>query len=150
MHVVLHQGTVLAHGLEVPNRSTIHGEEVTINQRVFEVTEVHSTGYIPIVSNPFLEPLQIGQFTAWDLQDTSPMTEADTPHEKTRKVATINYMKTVRKQQVEYSRHLQARKTYKKGDTVGVRVHEADRSNTDAKILPCKVAEVKAVASESA
>jgi hypothetical protein len=31
------------------------------------------------------------------------------------------------------------------GDTVGIRIHKVDRTNTDSNILPCKVLEVKKV-----
>ena len=36
-------------------------------------------------------------------------------------------------------------KTYSIGDTVGIRIHKVDRTNTDSNILPCKVLEVKIV-----
>jgi hypothetical protein len=29
------------------------------------------------------------------------------------------------------------------GDTVGIRIHKVDRTNTDSNILPCKVLEIK-------
>ena len=35
------------------------------------------------------------------------------------------------------------RKTYSIGDTVGIRIHKVDRTNTDSNILPCKVLEIK-------
>jgi hypothetical protein len=37
------------------------------------------------------------------------------------------------------------RKTYSIGDTVGIRIHKVDRTNTDSNILPCKVLEIKKV-----
>jgi hypothetical protein len=37
------------------------------------------------------------------------------------------------------------RKTYSIGDTVGIRIHKVDRTNTESNILPCKVLEVKKV-----
>ena len=37
------------------------------------------------------------------------------------------------------------RKTYSIGDTVGIRIHKVDRTNTDSNILPCKFLEVKKV-----
>ena len=37
------------------------------------------------------------------------------------------------------------RKTYSIGDTVGIRIHKVDRTNTDSNISPCKVLEVKKV-----
>ena len=33
-------------------------------------------------------------------------------------------------------------KDYAVGDTVGIKIHSADRTNTDARLLPCKVMEV--------
>ena len=32
-------------------------------------------------------------------------------------------------------------KDYAVGDTVGIKIHSADRTNTDARLLPCKVME---------
>ena len=34
---------------------------------------------------------------------------------------------------------------FSEGNTVGVKIHHADRTNTDARLLPCKVFETKTV-----
>ena len=60
-----------------------------------------------------------------------------------RKAATANYLRAAGKQQERYNRQFQKVCSYSKGDTVGVHIHYIDRTNTDAKMLHCKVAEVK-------
>ena len=41
--------------------------------------------------------------------------------------------------------HHLSEKTYSIGDTVGIRIHKVDRTNTDSNILPLQVLEVKKV-----
>ena len=43
----------------------------------------------------------------------------------------------------ERKKHSTITKEYKKGDTVGIKIADIDRTNTAARILPCKVKEVK-------
>jgi hypothetical protein len=37
------------------------------------------------------------------------------------------------------------RKHYSIGDTVGIKIHKVNRTNTDSKILPCKVLDIKII-----
>ena len=45
--------------------------------------------------------------------------------------------------------HHLSEKTYSIGDTVGIRIHKVDRTNTDSNILPCKVLEKQVTDSKS-
>ena len=75
--------------------------------------------------------------------NNSPSSEdVDTPRQKIRKVATDNYLKAANKQQVNSDAN-RLTKEYCVGDTVGISIHEVDRTNTDARLLPCKVHSTK-------
>ena len=72
------------------------------------LTDLHVTSECQIgalVNNPSLEPQRTEQFIAWDLQDTSPLNKPNTPHSKTQKIATGNYMKTVN-EEAETEEHI--------------------------------------------
>ncbi|CAF1544156.1 unnamed protein product, partial [Didymodactylos carnosus] len=61
-------------------------------------------------------------------------------HNDVRRKATENYLGTANKKRKAYDEHLyKLAEQYKKGDCLGVRIHEVDRTNTDPKILPCIV-----------
>jgi hypothetical protein len=58
----------------------------------------------------------------------------------------MNYMWGAKRRRVRHeSGPSFIRKTYSIGDTVGMRIHKVDRTNTDSNILPLKVLEVKKV-----
>ena len=57
-------------------------------------------------------------------------------------MATANYLKAAKKQQVQFDSN-RITKVFNVGDTVGINVHEVDRTNTDARLLPCKVLSMK-------
>ena len=105
-----------------------------------QITSVTDSTYIPDTDNPFQEPLQIGQYVSWPKDNLEEDTDIGTPHSKIRKLATDHYVQTARRSQAQYT-HQSAKlhKDYNIGDTVGIKIHQVDRINTDAKLLPCKV-----------
>jgi hypothetical protein len=57
-----------------------------------------------------------------------------------------NYMQEAKRRRVRHeSEPSFIGETYSIGDTVGIRIHKVDRTNTESSILPCKVLEVKKV-----
>ncbi|CAF1354989.1 unnamed protein product [Didymodactylos carnosus] len=59
-------------------------------------------------------------------------------HNDVRHRAAENYLGTANKKRKAYDEHLcKLAEQYKKGDYLGVRIHEVDRTNTHPKILPC-------------
>lgn len=104
-----------------------------------EVTKVIDPDYVPATNNPYKETLDIGQFIAWPLTDIVEDSDCATPHGKVRKVAKDNYLNNARRAQKQYNKNNKVKSDYVVGDTVGIRIHQADRTNTDPKILPCKV-----------
>ena len=64
----------------------------------------------------------------------------ETPHRKIRKEARDNYLETARRSEIQYTnQNRQVLQDYNVGDVVGIKIHQADRTNTDAELLPCKV-----------
>ena len=55
--------------------------------------------------------------------NSSSDSEDDTPHDKIRKVATANYLKAAKKQQVQFDSN-RITKFFSVGDTVGINIHE--------------------------
>ncbi|CAF1179246.1 unnamed protein product [Didymodactylos carnosus] len=59
-------------------------------------------------------------------------------HTEDRKFAAENYLNKVNKGKKTYDDHMKTSSVvYQVGDCVGVRIDKVDRTNTDAKILPC-------------
>lgn len=143
-HHLLHRTRIVAAGTEIPQQETVHGQTIDPqHQSVFQLTSVIDPTHRPSFGNPFDEALAVGQYVIWEMEKTKPVDDTDTPHGKIRRVATDNYLKAANRQQVNYDgkvHHLM--KYYTPGDTVGIRINEVDRTNTDPRILPCKVLEV--------
>ncbi|CAF1617561.1 unnamed protein product, partial [Didymodactylos carnosus] len=63
-------------------------------------------------------------------------------HGLIRKRATDNYLKTANKKMKAHDNYLDnLSHKFNVNDCVGVKIHEADRTNTDAKLLPCLIVE---------
>ena len=91
-------------------------------------------------NNSFEEPLQVGQFVAWKLDELSEEMDMETPHRKIRKQARDIYLETARRSQIRSTnQNRQVFQDYNVGDVVGIKIYQADCTNTDAKLLPCKV-----------
>lgn len=82
----------------------------------------------------------MGQFVAWPHADLLDDTNLTTAHAKVRRTARTAYMETARRQQDRHVKQTQRlHKEYAVGQTVGVRISSVDRTNTDGKLIPCKV-----------
>ena len=89
---------------------------------------------------PDSDQTQIEQYVSWPKDNLEEDTDIGTPHSKIRKLATDHYLQTARRSQAAYTHQsAELHKDYNIGDTVGIRIHQVDRTNTDAKLLPCKV-----------
>ena len=85
----------------------------------------------------------MGQIVSWPHNDLL-QDDPDTPHAKLRKKARDIYFSTTRRQEKKHGNQLRKlAKTFNVGDTVGIKMHSIDRTNTDARILPCKVLDIK-------
>ncbi|CAF4516747.1 unnamed protein product, partial [Didymodactylos carnosus] len=63
-------------------------------------------------------------------------------HDLIRKRATDNYLKTANKKMKAHDNYLDnLSHKFNVNDCVGVKIHEADRTNTDSKLLPCLIVE---------
>ena len=139
---------IIATGTEVRNRTTLHGTSVNIaTHAVIEVIEVCDMAYIPTSNNPHEEPLSIGQFISWPLVDLLENTETDTPHAKVRREARTNYLQTAHQQNILHQNLTRSQqKDLNVSDNVGIKINNVDRTNTEAKFLPCKILEKKPLA----
>ena len=127
-------------------RETVHGQVVNREQQaLFLITDVADSDVIPQCGNPFEEPISVRQFLVWDMSHAmSVCQESDTLHSKVRKTATDKYSKAASKQRVNFDARLINTTSHKPGHTVDLlTIHEADRTNTDPRLLPCKVLEAK-------
>ncbi|KAL8580453.1 hypothetical protein ACOMHN_001222 [Nucella lapillus] len=65
-------------------------------------------------------------------------------HREARFEARKAYLKAASRQQTRYEKRMkQLRHTFEEGNTVGIKIHKVDRTNTSAKLLPCKVLATK-------
>jgi hypothetical protein len=65
-----------------------------------------------------------------------------TNHELIRKIATDNYLDVANKKMKHYKNSIISETTkFDLNDCVGVKIHPVDRTNTDAKLLPCLIVE---------
>lgn len=138
---LLHEEQVVARGIEIFGQKTVHGQSVDrTKQSVFQLIYVAEPAFTPLINNPFDEPLSDGAFTIWNNEHVLPAETDDTPHSKVRKIATRNYLKAANKQQINFdAKVLHVATSYNEGDNVGISIHEVDRTNTGAKLLPCKI-----------
>ena len=91
-------------------------------------------------NDSFEEPLHAGQFVAWKLDELSEEIDMETPHRKICQQGRDNYLETPMCSQIQYTNlNRQVFQDYNVGDVVGIKIHQADRTNTDAKLLSCKV-----------
>ena len=55
-----------------------------------------------------------------------------------------SYLKAACRQETRYQKKIKELvHVHSEGDTVGIKIHHADRTNTDARLLPCKVHRTK-------
>ncbi|XP_008274017.1 uncharacterized protein LOC103353042 [Stegastes partitus] len=97
-YYLLHQGNIVAEGVKITNRSTLHGSTFNrITHTIVQVTSVFDESFIPTEHNPQEEPLQEDQYVLWRLDslvDTE--TNTDSSHSKVRREATVSYLQTGR------------------------------------------------------
>jgi hypothetical protein len=106
--------------------------------------------FIPRTNNLFSEPLNQGQYTIWEKTHVVPVESVENRHSKIRKLATDKYLKSANRQQVNFDSKMAKKSiSYNENDTVGIRIHEVDRTNTDPKLLPCKVQTVEKKTTEN-
>ncbi|KAK7097700.1 hypothetical protein V1264_004638 [Littorina saxatilis] len=147
---LLHEERVVARGIEIFGHNTVHGQRVDrTKQSVIQLIHVAKPAFTPLVNNPFEEPLSEGAFTLWEKENILPTESDDTPHAKVRKIATCNYLKAANKQVNFDAKEAHLEKSFNVGDTVGIRIHEVDRTNTGARLLPCKILSVEQHGSET-
>ena len=63
-----------------------------------------------------------------------------TTHNIIRKSATDNYLNVANKKMIKYQQSvINETEKFNVNDCVGIRIHTVDRTNTDAKLLPCLI-----------
>ena len=87
--------------------------------------------------------LHENQHVVWDRDQLIDSGEGSSMHKAVRLEAQKSYLKAVAAQRNRHNIQVTTFvKDYAVGDTVGIKIHSADRTNTDARLLPCKVMEV--------
>ena len=85
----------------------------------------------------------MGQIVTWPQHDLL-HDDPETPHAKSRKQATASYLSSARRPATRHQNQCKkTQKVFQVGDTVGIKIHNVDRTNTDSRILPCKVLKVR-------
>ena len=70
----------------------------------------------------------------------------DSHHNQIRDTTIVNYIREAKRRRIRHeSTPSFVQKHYSIGDTVGIKIHKVDRTNTDSKILPCKVLDIKII-----
>ncbi|CAF0810356.1 unnamed protein product [Didymodactylos carnosus] len=83
----------------------------------------------PAFSTPFVAP-----------PSSTNVAVSPSRHDLVRKRAETNYLNTANKKRKQYDEHLaNLAEQYNVGDCVGLRIDSVDRTNTDAKLLPCLI-----------
>ena len=98
----------------------------------------HATPVMEHASHPLSSPTIERLVTP---KKRSAPTPTESPHAKIRAVAEIHTYRAANRQQKNFDRKKGAMANYSVGDTVGVRIHKVDRTNTSKKLLPCKILE---------
>ena len=133
---LLQDNIVVASGTQILNTTT---QDPSGDMGIFQISEVYDSLFSsPEHTSDTSKPISQEQFVQWDINNTTD-DSSDNPHTKNRKIATDNYLKAANKQQINFDSKQLSNTNFIEGDTVGIRIHEVDRTNTDARILPCRV-----------
>ena len=121
----------------------------TINTSVSRITSKSPYevvfGQTPRSDFHILEDAELheNQHVVWDRDQLIDSGEGSSMHKAVRLEAQKSYLKAVAAQRNRHNIQVTTFvKDYAVGDTVGIKIHSADRTNTDARLLPCKVMEV--------
>ena len=88
------------------------------------------------------DDVAVGVSNESSLTCSSPVSLQQTKHDSIRKVATNNYMNVVNKKLKHYHDSLNNEvDNFNLYDYVDIKIHPVDRTNTDAKVLPCLIIE---------
>ena len=123
-----------------------HGRPINKEtEAIFCVNRVFEETFVPSLHNPMQEPIEPGQYVAWKRSNIVEDEEENTTHRRVRLVAREGYLKAARRQDSRYQSSIKEFvKEFEIGCTVGIRIHQADRTNTDdARLLPCKILDIK-------
>uniref|UniRef100_A0A673CDC6 Gypsy retrotransposon integrase-like protein 1 n=1 Tax=Sphaeramia orbicularis TaxID=375764 RepID=A0A673CDC6_9TELE len=149
-YYLLHQANIVAEGFKITNCNTLHGSTFDKDSHtIIQITNVFDDSFIPEKHNPQEEPLQEGQYVLWSLDSLADTDSSDSPHSRVRREATASYLQTAQRQNQRHTKQTQQLKDYSVGATVGIRINNADRTNTDARVLPCKVLQKDTSSSKS-
>ena len=134
-YLLLKGDVIVASGREVPDQSSLNGIDINLeNQAIIAVDEIHES------TSPDLHE---NEQVVWDRGQLIGSGEGSIMHKAVRLEAQRSYLKAAAAQrnrhQIKVNEFV---KDYAVGDTGGVKIHTADRTNTDARLLPCKVMEV--------
>ena len=144
-YLLLSDKTLVATGTEATSMTIIHGHPVNKDTPgINTVNTVLEVDFIPKEGNPMEEPIQPGQFVLWDHTGTIQDEEEDTSHLNIRLDARINFLKAAKRWEARYQTQTNDFvKEFQIGQTVGFWIHKADRINTDSRLLPCKILDIK-------
>ena len=143
--LLLFDNQIVGAGTEHRNREFVHGVKVDPRfHAAVSVDEVFVSNFVPTEANPMKEPLEVGQFVLWKKSAIVENEDAGTLHRDGRLEARKNYLKAARRQETRYQKKVkQITKSFSRDCTVGVRIHSADRTNTDVRLLTCKISDTK-------
>ncbi|KAK7091747.1 hypothetical protein V1264_009390 [Littorina saxatilis] len=145
-YLLLSENHIVGAGTEHTNIPSVNGMKVNPHEHaVMSVDQVFDPACVPTEGNPMQEPLEVGQFVLWR-RSAVVENEASAVHRDKRLAARRNFLTAARRQESRYQKKLNdVTKSFSEGNTVGVKIHSADRTNTDVRLLTCKVLESKTV-----
>ena len=132
-YLLLKEDVIVASGHEVPGQTNLDGININLEaQAIVAMDEIHEDA-----------ELHENQHVVWDRDQLIDSGEGSSMHKAVRLEAQKSYLKAVAAQRNRHNIQVTTFvKDYAVGDTVGIKIHSADRTNTDARLLPCKVMEV--------
>ena len=123
---------------------SVHG--VQVNASVHAVISVDQ-GFDPTFVLAETNSVQVfGQFVLWKRSAMVENEAGSADHKGKLLASRRNYLKAAKRREFRYQKKLkEVVKSFSEDNTTDVKNHYTDRTNTDARLLPCKVSESRTV-----
>ena len=134
-YFLMKEDSIIASGHEIPGQDMLNGVDVNIETHaILKIDEIHENHQTEFEENDLVSS---------DRNHLVDSGEGNPSHKAVRLEAQKCYLKAAATQRTRHRLQMdEFVKDYAIGDTVGIKIHNADRTNTDARLLPCKVYEV--------
>ena len=145
-YILVQDGGLVANACCMKEMVSIHNFEIQPDKYgVFLIAAMLTDlNIVPTLGNNFDECLNCDQFGAWNKENAIQVVDIpEYGYNAIRDTATVSYFREAKRRRIHHELEPSlTKKKYNIGDTIGIYIHKVDITNTDSKLLPCKILEV--------